>query len=197
MPTKLRSVCVFCGSRVGANTAFSATATALGTAIARRGWRLVYGGGRVGLMGVVADAALAAGGEVVGVIPAALATREVAHAGLSELRVVETMHMRKALMAELSDGFVALPGGFGTLDELCEALTWAQLGIHAKPCALLNVDDYFAGLLAFFDHAVATGFLAPDIRALLRLETDPERLLDALENYAPPAITRWVTPEEI
>jgi uncharacterized protein (TIGR00730 family) len=168
----------------------------LGTAIARRGWRLVYGGGRVGLMGVVADAALAAGGEVVGVITAGLATREIAHAGLSELRVVETMHTRKALMAELSDGFVALPGGFGTLDELCEALTWAQLGIHAKPCALLDVDDYFAGLLAFFDHAVAAGFLAPDVRALLLRETDSEQLLDALDGYTPPLIPRWVTPDE-
>jgi hypothetical protein len=192
----MRSVCVFCGSRVGANTAFPATATALGTAIARRGWRLVFGGGRVGLMGVVADAALAAGGEVVGVIPASLATREVAHAGLSELRVVETMHMRKALMAELSDGFVALPGGFGTLDELCEALTWAQLGIHAKPCALLDVDGYFAGLLTFFDHAFAAGFLAHETRALLLTETDPERLLDALVGYTPPAMPRWMTPEE-
>lgn len=192
----MRSVCVFCGSRVGSSAAYSAAATTMGTAIARRGWRLVYGGGRVGLMGVVADAALAAGGEVIGVIPAALATREVAHAGLTELRVVETMHMRKALMAELSDGFVALPGGFGTLDELCEALTWAQLGIHAKPCALLDVDGYFAGLVAFFDHAVAHGFLVPDIRALLQLETDAGRLLNALEHYTPPIITRWVTPEE-
>ena len=192
----MRSVCVFCGSRVGSSAAYSAAATTMGTAIARRGWRLVYGGGRVGLMGVVADAALAAGGEVIGVIPAALATREVAHAGSTELRVVETMHMRKALMAELSDGFVALPGGFGTLDELCEALTWAQLGIHAKPCALLDVDGYFAGLVAFFDHAVAHGFLVPDTRALLQLETDAGRLLNALEHYTPPIITRWVTPEE-
>jgi uncharacterized protein (TIGR00730 family) len=192
----MRSVCVFCGSRVGVNAAFPATATALGAAIARRGWRLVYGGGRVGLMGVVADAALAAGGDVVGVITAGLATREIAHAGLSELRVVETMHMRKALMAELSDGFIALPGGFGTLDELCEALTWAQLGIHAKPCALLDVDNYFAGLLAFFDHASASGFLAQTTRALLLAETDPERLLDALERYTPPAMPHWMTPNE-
>jgi uncharacterized protein (TIGR00730 family) len=192
----MRRVCVFWGSRVGVSANYAAAAVAVGEAIARRGWRLVYGGGRVGLMGIVADAALAAGGEVVGVITAGLATREIAHAGLSELRVVETMHARKALMAELSDGFIALPGGFGTLDELCEALTWAQLGIHAKPCALLDVDNYFAGLLAFFDHAFSSGFLAQATRALLLTETDPEQLLDALERYTPPVIPRWMTPEE-
>jgi uncharacterized protein (TIGR00730 family) len=182
----MRSLCVFCGSSVGAPADYRLTAQALGAAIARRGWRLVYGGGHVGLMGVVADAALAAGGEVVGVIPAALAARELAHGGLSQLHVVETMHARKALMAEQSDGFVALPGGFGTLDELCEVVTWAQLGIHAKPCALLDVAGYFSSLIAFFDQAVAAGFVSAAHRKLLLAETDPERLLDTLARYESP-----------
>jgi uncharacterized protein (TIGR00730 family) len=171
-------------------------AARLGEAIARRGSRLVFGGGHVGLMGVVADAVLRAGGRVTGVIPESLLTKELAHLGLTELHVVGSMHERKALMAELSDGFVALPGGFGTLDELCEAITWAQLGIHRKPCALLDVDGYFAPLLALFDHAVSEGFVRPEHRRLVLHHTDPDTLLDALRDYAPPPVTRWVTERE-
>ena len=146
-----RSVYVFCGSSPGHRPIYSTVAAQLGAAIARRGWRLVYGGGHIGLMGIVADAALAAGGEVVGVIPEAVIPRELAHLGLTELHVVESMHARKALMVALADAFVALPGGFGTLDELCEVITWAQLGIHHKPIALLDVDEYFGPLLTLFD----------------------------------------------
>jgi uncharacterized protein (TIGR00730 family) len=146
-------------------------------------------------MGVLADAALRAGGEVIGVIPETLMTRELGHGGVTELRVVGTMHERKAPMAGLSDGFVALPGGFGTLDEFCEILTWAQLGIHARPCGLLEVDGYWASLQAFFDHAVAEGFLHSDHRALVLEDDDPGRLLDRMERFVPPATTKWAVPE--
>ena len=170
----MRSICVFCGSSSGNDPAYRDLAALTGTEIARRGLRLVYGGGRVGLMGAVADAALAADGEVVGVIPAALVEREVEHTGLTQLHVTATMHERKALMADLSDGFLALPGGYGTLDELCEILTWSQLGLHAKPAALLGPGGFWAPLLAALDHAVATGFLTPAHRALLLdAEADP------------------------
>jgi uncharacterized protein (TIGR00730 family) len=169
----------------------------MGEALARRRIGLVYGGGGVGLMGILADAALSAGGEVVGVIPEALMGREVAHRGLTDLRVVASMHDRKALMAELSDAFVALPGGFGTLEEFCEALTWAQLGIHRKPCGLLNVAGFFDPLLSFFDHAVRERFVSPDHRSLVVVEEDPERLLDALSRWEPPALERLMGREEI
>jgi uncharacterized protein (TIGR00730 family) len=197
VPDPSIAVCVFCGSSTGSRAVYAETAARLGETIARRGWRLVYGGGHVGLMGVVADAALRAGGQAIGVIPEALLTKELAHLGLTELHVVGTMHERKALMAQLSDGFVALPGGFGTLDELCEAITWAQLGIHRKPCALLDVDSYFAPLLALFDHAVSEGFVRPEHRNLVLHHTDPDALLDALRDYVPPSSTRWVTEREM
>ena len=169
----------------------------MGQALARRGIGLVYGGAGIGLMGILADAALSAGGDVVGVIPEALMAREVAHQGLTDLRVVASMHDRKALMAELADAFVALPGGFGTLEEFCEALTWAQLGIHRKPCGLLNVEGFFDPLLSFFDHAVHERFVSPDHRSLVVVEEDPERLLDALSRWEPPALERLMGREEI
>jgi len=155
----------------------------MGTELARRRLGLVYGGGRIGLMGVLADAALAAGGEVIGIIPEALLAWEVAHANLTDLQVVASMHERKARMADLSDAFVALPGGFGTLEEFCEVLTWSQLGLHRKPCGLVNVDDYYAHLLALLDHAVTERFVRPEDRALVLEATEPERLLDLLAEY--------------
>jgi hypothetical protein len=181
-----RRVCVFCGSSSGLGNAYAEAARATGSALARRGLGLVYGGGRVGLMGHLADAALDAGGEVVGVIPKALFERELGHTGVTELRVVRSMHERKALMADLSGAFLALPGGFGTLDEFCEVLTWAQLGIHRKPCALLNVNGYFDPLLALFDRAVRDGFLARAHRALVLVGSDPEQLADGLHAQTAP-----------
>ena len=192
----MESICVFCGSSIGFGPIHRQMAAQVGELIARRGSRLVYGGGNVGLMGVVADAALGAGGEVIGVIPETLMARELGHGGVTELRVVGTMHERKALMADLSDGFLALPGGYGTLDEFCEILTWAQLGIHRKPCGLLDVAGYWSSLCALFDHAVAEGFLHPDHRALVIEDDDPERLLERMERFVSPATTKWVEPED-
>ena len=188
----LRSVCVFSGSNPGARSSYAEAATALGTLLARRGTRVVYGGGRVGLMGSVADAALAAGGEVVGVIPQHLVDREVAHSGLSDLRVTGSMHERKALMAELSDGFVALPGGLGTLEELAETLTWSQLGLQDKPCGLLDVEHFFGPLLAFLDHTVTERFVSPAHRALVLAADEPQRLLDLLEGWNPDRSEKWL-----
>ena len=193
----MKRVCVFCGSRNGTRDQYVGSARRMGEALARRGIGLVYGGGGIGLMGILADAALSAGGDVIGVIPEALMAREVAHRGLTDLRVVASMHERKALMAELADAFVALPGGFGTLEEFCESLTWAQLGIHRKPCGLLNVEGFFDPLLLLFDHAVRERFVSPDHRSLVVVEEDPERLLDALSRWEPPALERWMGREEI
>jgi uncharacterized protein (TIGR00730 family) len=191
----LSRVCVFCGSSVGTRAEYLDAARALGAELAGRGIGLVYGGARVGLMGTVADACRAAGGEVVGVIPGALVEAEVAHTGLDDLRVVGSMHERKALMSELADGFVALPGGFGTLDELCEALTWSQLGLHqpAKPCALLDVGGFFRPLVELFDAATKEGFLRPAHRDLVLVADTPTEALDALAAWTPPPPTRkWV-----
>jgi uncharacterized protein (TIGR00730 family) len=176
----LKRVCVYCGSRDGSRPAYAQAARDLGAELARRGLGLVYGGGRIGLMGVLADALLAAGGSVTGVIPRALVSKEVAHLDLADLRVVGSMHERKALMAELSDGFIALPGGFGTLEEIFEVLTWSQLRLHRKPCGLLNVEGFYDSLLAFLDHAVREDFLRARLRASTLVETDPARLLDLL-----------------
>ncbi len=185
----MRRICVFAGSMPGARPVYTEVAQALGCELARRGLGLVYGGASRGLMGIVADAALAAGGEVIGVLPRGLFVREVAHQGLTELFEVGSMHERKALMAQLSDGFIALPGGYGTCDELFEAVTWAQVGIHQKPVGLLEVHDYFATLLAFVVHASDEGFIpAAQIDLLLR-ETDPAALLDAFARYQSPADT--------
>jgi uncharacterized protein (TIGR00730 family) len=183
----LRSVCVFSGSSPGARPAYTEAATALGVEVAKRGMRLVYGGASVGLMGAVADAALAAGGEVVGVIPQHLMDREVAHDGLTELRVTGSMHERKALMADLADGFVALPGGLGTLEELAEVLTWSQLGLQSKPCGVLDVEGFFDPLLAFLDHTVAERFVSTEHRALVLAADRPDALLDLLAGWRPGA----------
>jgi uncharacterized protein (TIGR00730 family) len=188
----MRRICVFCGSSPGARDDYAAAARALGTALVRRELGLVYGGAKVGLMGVLADAVLAAGGEAIGVIPNRLMTRELAHAGLSELRVVASMHDRKREMADLADAFVALPGGIGTLEELTEVLSWAQLGLHAKPCGVLDVAGYFDRLIGFLDRAVDERFLAPAHRAMLLVAGDPETLLDRLAAYRAPAVEKWL-----
>ncbi len=193
---ELKRVCVFCGSSPGSRPGYAAAAREMGTLLAERGIGVVYGGGRVGLMGTVADAALAAGGEVVGVIPEALVAREVGHAGLTELRVVRSMHERKALMADLADAFVALPGGLGTWEELCEVLTWAQLGIHDKPCGILNAEGYYDGLLALLDHAVAERFVRPEHRALVLEAAEPARMLALLQGFEAPAVTKWIDRSE-
>ena len=183
-----RKICVFTGSRHGASSAYADAAEQLARDLVERGFGLVYGGGNVGLMNVIADAVLELGGHVTGVIPNALVSREVAHRGLSELRVVSSMHERKALMAELSDGFIALPGGIGTMEEFFEVLSWAQLGIHNKPCGLLNVSGYYDPLIEFLDHAVSQDFVKPKHRALLLVESEPAILLDRFDEMlaAPP-----------
>lgn len=188
----MKSICVFCGSSAGSDEAYAHATQLFGAAIARRGLTLVYGGGNVGLMGIVADSALAHGGKVIGVIPQALVKRELAHRGLTELHVVNSMHERKALMADLADGFVALPGGFGTLDEFCEIVTWAQLGLHAKPCGVLNVKSFFDPFLAQIDRAVAEQFVQPEHRALLLVEESPESLLERMPQFQPPKVQKWI-----
>jgi uncharacterized protein (TIGR00730 family) len=192
----MRSVCVFCGSSVGANPAYRQAAAALGREIAHRNLRLVYGGGNVGLMGVIADAALAAGGQVVGVIPQGLKSREVAHSGRTELIVVGSMHDRKARMAELADAFIAMPGGYGTFEEFCEVLTWTQLGIQAKPCGLLNVNGYYDPLLALFDRAAKERFLKPENRALVLTGTTGAEMLDQLAAWAPAPREKWLDRDQ-
>lgn len=192
-----RGVCVFCGSSIGTRPEYAEAARHLGRELARRGLVLVYGAGDVGLMGILADAALEAGGQVVGMIPRALVEREVAHRGLTELHVVETMHQRKALMADRSEAFLALPGGYGTLDELFEILTWAQLGIHQKPIGLLNVAGYFDPLLAWIDHGVAEEFLRPRHRNLLLVSREVTELLEAVLSAPPqPATSKWANRED-
>ena len=188
----MNSICVFCGSSSGANGIYEESARATGKALVRAGLRLVYGGGRVGLMGVLADEVLAAGGQVTGVMPRALVEREIAHRGVTDLRVVETMHERKELMADLADAFIALPGGAGTLEEIFEQWTWSQLGIHAKPCGFINVNGYFTPLLVMVEHMVAEGFMAPALASMLTIENEPERLLARFRLYQPPA-RKWST----
>ena len=188
----MQSVCVFCGSNTGSGAAYADATRSTAHAIARAGLRLVYGGGSIGLMGVLADAALAAGATVIGVAPRRLLEREVVHHDLAELHIVETMLERKTLMAELSDAFIALPGGFGTLDELFEMLTWTQLGFQHKPCALLNVAGYFDGLMGFLDHAVDQRFVTPAHRAMLLVEDDPESVLARLQSARLPETGKWI-----
>jgi uncharacterized protein (TIGR00730 family) len=190
-------ICVFCGSLQGARPVYAEAARAIATELARRGLGLVYGGGRVGLMGVVADTVLAAGGEAIGIIPRGLASKELAHTGLTELRLVESMHERKATMSTLSDAFVALPGGLGTLEETLEVLTWVQLGIHDKPVGVLNVDGYFDPLLKLLANAVREGFLRREYFDLLLFDDAPSELLDRLAVWRPPAVRRaWLAPSE-
>jgi uncharacterized protein (TIGR00730 family) len=193
--TTLNRLCVYAGSNVGANPAYAAAARALGTELASRGVGLVYGGGRVGLMGEIADAVMSGGGEAIGVIPEALFDRELGHRGLTELRVVASMHERKALMAELADGFVALPGGIGTLEELVEVMTWSQLGIHAKPCGVLDAAGFYAGLRGLLDHMVTEGFLHERTRAGLVADAEPGPLLDRLARWEPPNVHKWLDLE--
>lgn len=188
----MKMICVFCGSKTGKNPAFTEAAKEFGKLLVANGIGLVYGGGDVGLMGVIADEMLAAGGSVIGVIPHGLVVREVAHKGLTEQIIVSSMHERKAKMAELADAFVALPGGMGTFDELCEILTWGQLGIHSKPCGILNVSGYFAPMLAMFNHAVAEGFLKTEDRDRLLESSDARELLGMLARYQAPAIEKWL-----
>lgn len=189
-------MCVFCGSSAGRDPAFAAAARVLGCELAARGIALVYGGGNVGLMGIVADAVLGAGGRVTGVMPRPLVDREIAHTGLTDLRVVDSMHERKALMADLSDGFVALPGGYGTLEEIAEAITWTQLGVHAKPCGLLNVAGFYDGLLSFLAHASEQQFIKPDNLGIVVSDVDPARLVDRLSAWQPPDLREWIRRAE-
>ena len=192
----MKTICVFCGSRLGNRPAYREAALAMGKAIAQQGCNLVYGGGNVGLMGLVADAVLEGGGQVVGVIPEFLSAKEVAHDRITELYVVNSMHERKALMAELSDAFITLPGGFGTLEEFCEILSWAQLGLHQKPQGLLNVEGYYTPLLELFDRTVAEGFVQPTFRHLVVSAADPESLLSKLQSYQPPAVEKLIQRQE-
>ncbi|HEX4955978.1 MAG TPA: TIGR00730 family Rossman fold protein [Thermoanaerobaculia bacterium] len=197
MNPPFRRVCVFAGSSPGARPEYAGGARRLGAALVERGLELVYGGGGVGLMRAVADGVLERGGHVIGVIPEGLLRREVAHRGLPDLRVVTSMHERKALMADLSDAFIALPGGLGTLEELFEVLTWAQLGIHAKPCGLLDVGGYYQGLVTFLEHAVEHRFVRAEHRAALLVEQEPEVLLDRFVGYRPVPVEKWLDRDEV
>lgn len=192
----MQRICVFCGSKAGTDDIYRQATVELGTLLAQRGYGLVYGGGSVGLMGIVADAVLAAGSDVIGVLPEKLATRELRHIGVQDMRVVPNMHARKALMAELSDGFIALPGGLGTFEELFEIVTWAQLGFHRKNVGLLNVGGYYDPLVRLIDHAIQEGFVKSKNRELFVIEERPAQLLDALETHEMPEVRRWLGPEE-
>ena len=183
---------VYCGSSPGVDPAYADAARALGTALVARGIGLVFGGGHIGLMGTIADAVLAAGGEAIGVIPAALRDKELAHKGCTELHIVSTMHERKALMADLADGFIAMPGGFGTLDEMFEMLTWGQLGYHPKPCGFLNVADYYGALFAFLDNCVEARFVTRVHRDMIITATEPDALLDEFASFRPPDQAKWL-----
>ena len=192
----INALCVFCGANHGKRPAYRAAVQHLGELLAHRGIALVYGGGAVGLNGTVADACLGAGGRVVGVIPKALALKEIGHPGLSEMHVVSSMHERKAMMADLADAFLSLPVGFGTWDEFCEALTWSQLGLQKKACSFLNVEGYYDALFMLAERAAEDGFIRPEHRQLLLVDTDAERLLDRLQNFEVPYVPKWVDRSE-
>ena len=185
-------LCVFCGSNTGNSPAYREAAVHVGALLAERSIELVYGGGNVGLMGILADTVLQRGARVIGVIPDFMIAKEVAHYGLTELRIVDSMHERKAVMSDLSEGFLALPGGFGTLEEFCEVVTWSQLGVQSKPCGLLNVEGYYGPLLELFDHAVREGFLRLENRQLVLDDSDPLRLLEKMEDFRPQAVSKWI-----
>lgn len=193
----MKRICVFCGSNVGTNSLYRTAAEEVGRVLVERGLGLVYGGGSVGLMGVIADAMLAGGGEVIGVIPEVLATRELTHHDVTKMYVVPTMHARKARMAELADAFVALPGGFGTFEELFETIAWAQLGIHRKPIGVLNVAGYFEALNRLIEQGISQQFIKPEYRRLIVMSDQPAALLDALVQHEMPDVRKWITPEEI
>ncbi|MGA3318611.1 MAG: TIGR00730 family Rossman fold protein [Candidatus Korobacteraceae bacterium] len=192
-----RRLCVFCGSYTGRRPVYPAATEQLGLLLVERGIELVYGGGNIGLMGVLADTILARGGRAIGVIPESLMAKEVGHTGLTELRIVNSMHERKALMSDLSDGFIALPGGFGTLEEFCEVVTWSQLGLQSKPCGLLNVENYYAPLLELFDHAVREGFLREKNRRLVLDDDDPQRLLEKMMAVRAEPAEKWIEREDL
>ncbi len=192
----MKRICVYCGSNPGANAAYAEAARELGRELARRGLGLVYGGARVGVMGAVAEGVLRGGGSAIGVIPHFFVTKEVAHDGLDELIVVGSMHERKARMAELSDGFIALPGGWGTIEEIFEMLTWAQLGHHQKPCGLLNVDSYYDELSAFLEKAIREKFVKEEFRPMMMMDTSPAGLIDRFSHYVAPRVKKWIGPEE-
>jgi uncharacterized protein (TIGR00730 family) len=192
----LKRISVFCGSRDGIRPSYADAAHALGLALLKRRIGLVYGGGAVGLMGRISETVRSGGGEIIGVIPRALLAREVGRYDLADLRIVRSMHERKAMMVEISDGFIALPGGFGTFEEFCEIVTWAQLGLHSKPVGLLNIDSYFDPLIEQFDRAVSEEFAYSENRRLILHESDPERLLDLMEGYKPPKVEQWIDPDE-
>jgi uncharacterized protein (TIGR00730 family) len=192
----MKRVCVFCASSNGVRPVHLDVARAMGKALLRKRIGLVYGGGRRGLMGALADSVLEGGGEVIGCIPEPMVAREVAHNGVTELRIVHSMHERKATMTDLSDAFIALPGGFGTFEEFCEIVTWAQLGLHRKPCGILNVEGYYDPLLALFDRAVAEGFLSLVNRRLVLEGTNPDQLLELMTGYTPPQIEKWIVRDE-
>lgn len=193
----MKRICVFCGSNPGVNPLYLETAEKVGAFLAANNIELVYGGGRVGLMGKVADSVMQNGGRVIGIIPKALDRKEIAHQGLTELYVVGSMHERKAQMAELSDGFIALPGGIGTFEEFCEIVTWAQLGIHQKPCALMNVGGFYDAFIALFEHSMDQGFIRPEHRALVLVESEIEKLYELMKNYRPPTIEKWLDKENV
>ena len=196
-PRSLQRICVFCGSSRGNKTEYLSAAQAVGQELSHRDLVLVYGGGNIGLMGALADATLTAGGRVIGVIPEALLAKEVGHCGLPDLRVVKTMHERKALMAELSDGFIALPGGFGTFEEFFEVLTWSQLGLHSKPCGVLNLSGFFDPLLELLDHSVREGFVRPAHRELVLVDTDICRLLERMTAFQSLPDHKWIDREAV
>ncbi|NOT84094.1 MAG: TIGR00730 family Rossman fold protein [Methylococcaceae bacterium] len=188
----MNSICVYCGSNMGKNPKSRAAAEQLGAELAKRNLTLVYGGANIGIMSVIANAVMANGGKVIGVMPQVLVEKEVLHKHLTELKIVDSMHQRKALMAELADGFIALPGGLGTLEELFEILTWAQLGLHQKPCALLNINGYYDALITFLNHAVTEQFVSPKHRALLLIDDNPSAIIDKLLEYKAPGLDRWI-----
>ncbi len=194
--TTINSICIYCGSSPGRLEDYASAGRALAVALVSRNIRLVYGGAGIGIMGTVADEVLKLGGQVVGVIPKALAHKEVAHQNLTEMHITDSMHDRKMLMAELADGFIALPGGIGTLEELFEIWTWAQLGFHQKPCGLLNVAGYYDALIQFLDHVLAEQFVKSPHRDMLLVDSDPTALLDRYESYQPPAVKRWVAKND-
>jgi len=193
---QIKRICVFCGSSTGVRAAYAEAATQLGRELANSRVALVFGGGRVGLMGILADSVLVAGGQAIGVMPRSLVEKEIAHTSLTELHVVESMHQRKALMADLSDAFLLLPGGFGSWEEFCEIVTWLQLGIHRKPCAILNVAGYYNGLLSLADHASREGFLRPAHHKMIIVEDDPQAVLSQLARVSIPSEVKWVSEPE-
>lgn len=188
----MRRICVFCGSSLGFRPVYRAAAEQVGRYLGERGIGVVYGGGKIGLMGALADAALGSGGEVVGVIPGHLMAREIGHKGLTKMHVVGSMHERKAMMADLSEGFIALPGGFGTFEEFCEVLTWSQLGLHKKPCGLLNVEGYYSPMLEMFDHAVMEGFVREENRGIVLAHSDIGSLVAMMERWVPMNVEKWL-----